>query len=39
VTPLTKLLETFRHEAASEREKGGYFERLVKSYLLAACRT
>jgi len=28
------LLETFRSEARSEREKGTYFEELVKAYLL-----
>ncbi|OJY87084.1 MAG: damage-inducible protein [Lysobacterales bacterium 66-474] len=30
---LQSLLETFRHTAATEREKGNYFERLVKAYL------
>lgn len=34
MTSLTTLLETFRRSAASEREKGNYFERLVKAYLL-----
>jgi len=34
VTPLNTLLDSFRHSAASEREKGNYFERLVKAYLI-----
>lgn len=33
MTSLTSLLDTFRQSAASEREKGNYFERLVKTYL------
>lgn len=33
-TALTKLLDTFRHAAQTEREKGTYFEELVKTYLL-----
>jgi len=33
VTTLAKLLQTFRSESASQREKGTYFERLVKAYL------
>lgn len=33
-TALTKLLDTFRQAAQTEREKGSYFEELVKSYLL-----
>ena len=32
-SPLAVLLETFRVNARSEREKGNYFERLVKLYL------
>lgn len=34
MTTLAVLLQTFRNESASEREKGNYFERLVKAYLL-----
>ena len=34
MTSLTTLLDSFRRSAASEREKGSYFERLVKVYLL-----
>lgn len=33
VTPLSKLLDTYRHRAASEREKGTYFEELICCYL------
>ena len=33
MTALSKLLATFRQTAASEREKGIYFERLVKTFL------
>lgn len=33
-TALTKLLDTFRHAAQTEREKGTYFEELVKTYLM-----
>ena len=33
-TALTKLLDTFRCKAQTEREKGAYFEQLVKTYLL-----
>ena len=32
-SPLAALLETFRSTARSEREKGNYFEKLVKLYL------
>ena len=32
-TALTKLLNTFRNAAASEREKGTYFEELIVCYL------
>lgn len=34
MTALGQLLETFRTAAQSEREKGTYFEELVKAYLL-----
>ncbi|TAN13142.1 MAG: hypothetical protein EPN34_02420 [Burkholderiaceae bacterium] len=34
MTALSHLLDTFRTTAATEREKGTYFERLVKAYLL-----
>jgi predicted helicase len=34
MTPLTKLLDSFRAAAVTEREKGTYFEELVKAYLL-----
>lgn len=34
MSPLHELLDRFRQGAASEREKGNYFERLVKTYLL-----
>ena len=34
MTALQTLLDTFRSTATSEREKGTYFERLVKTYLL-----
>ncbi|MDE2464534.1 MAG: DEAD/DEAH box helicase [Alphaproteobacteria bacterium] len=33
MSALTDLFETFRQTAASEREKGTYFERFVKAYL------
>ncbi len=33
MTALHNLLDTFRTTAKSEREKGNYFERLVKAYL------
>lgn len=33
-TALSKLLDTFRNAAQTEREKGTYFEELVKTYLL-----
>ena len=33
-TALQKLLNTYREGSITEREKGGYFEQLVKSYLL-----
>jgi len=32
-TALSQLLDTFRQAAQTEREKGTYFERLVKTYL------
>ena len=32
-TALTRLLDTYRHTAASEREKGSYFEELILVYL------
>ena len=35
MTPLSSLLDTYRDAAQSEREKGFYFEKLVKAYLLA----
>ena len=34
MTALTSLLSTFRDTAKSEREKGNYFEKLVKVFLL-----
>jgi predicted helicase len=34
MSALKKLLDTYRLSAASEREKGTYFEELVKTYLL-----
>jgi len=34
MTALQSLLDTFRGTAKTEREKGTYFERLVKAYLL-----
>ena len=34
MTALQSLLDTFRSTAKTEREKGTYFERLVKAYLL-----
>ena len=33
MTPLTTLLDSFRTSAATEREKGTYFEELIGSYL------
>ena len=33
MTPLTTLLDTYRQAAASEREKGTYFEELIVCYL------
>ena len=33
MTALAQLLNTFRTAAQTEREKGTYFERLVKTYL------
>lgn len=33
MSALANLLDTFRATAHSEREKGTYFERLVKAYL------
>ncbi len=33
MTALEKLLDTFRQAAASEREKGTYFEELIICYL------
>ena len=33
MTDLQKLLETFRHAAVTEREKGTYFEELIVCYL------
>lgn len=33
MTALQALLATFRNTAQTEREKGNYFERLVKVYL------
>jgi len=32
MTPLRQLLESFRHAAATEREKGTYFEELIACY-------
>ena len=32
-TALTRLLDTFRAAAVTEREKGTYFEELILSYL------
>lgn len=34
MTSLNTLLDRFRQTAASEREKGNYFERLVKAFLI-----
>jgi predicted helicase len=34
MSALQRLLDTFRATAVTEREKGNYFERLVKTYLL-----
>lgn len=33
MTTLDSLLQSFRNTAKSEREKGNYFEKLVKVYL------
>ena len=33
MSALSKLLDTFRHAAVSEREKGTYFEELIVAYL------
>lgn len=33
MTALQSLFDTFRTTAKTEREKGTYFERLVKAYL------
>jgi len=33
ITPLSRLLDTFRAAAASVREKGTYFEELICVYL------
>lgn len=33
MSALTDLLDTFRHAAVSEREKGSYFEELILCYL------
>ena len=32
MTPLTQLLNTYRHAATTQREKGTYFEQLVQCY-------
>lgn len=32
MTPLQKLLKTYRKVSQSEREKGNYFEELIRSY-------
>nr|VFK58143.1 MAG: Predicted helicase [Candidatus Kentron sp. TUN] len=32
-TPLQKLLDTYRAQSRTEREKGGYFEELIRVYL------
>ncbi|WP_461516621.1 DEAD/DEAH box helicase [Porticoccus sp.] len=34
MTPLQEILNTYRQQARTEREKGTYFEHLVKAYLL-----
>ncbi|WP_415176758.1 DEAD/DEAH box helicase [Porticoccus sp.] len=34
MTPLQEILNTYRQQAKTEREKGTYFEYLVKAYLL-----
>lgn len=34
MTPLKSLLESFRTAAITEREKGTYFEELIRAYLL-----
>lgn len=34
MTPLQEILNTYRQQAKTEREKGTYFEHLVKAYLL-----
>ena len=33
MTALSELLDTYRQAAASEREKGTYFEELILAYL------
>lgn len=33
MTPLNTLLQTFRNSSATEREKGTYFEELIRAYL------
>lgn len=33
VTALAQLLDTYRHAAVTEREKGTYFEELILTYL------
>ena len=33
MSALSKLLDTFRYAAVSEREKGTYFEELIVAYL------
>ena len=33
MSALSELLNTFRHAAVSEREKGTYFEELIMAYL------
>ena len=33
MSALTEILDTFREASQSEREKGAYFENLVKVYL------
>lgn len=33
MSPLQDVLASYRHAAASEREKGTYFEDLIRTYL------
>ena len=33
MTPLKTLLDSFRNDAVTEREKGTYFEELICTYL------